>query len=401
MATPNPLIQGVIDKDFSRVAVVFDGLTVSSYDADTGPDSILTIIKDGIVFSRDDTDTTTADDGITCIVTADGVRFKASPFSGQILKAYLVDTFTNAPPGTVAKGDQVGVGPAPTGDFAGKANNIALALAGDPSPVWDFTAPVEGMTAYAADVETWRQVISDLTWQDGFKGSYQASSIPPEALIAKTFNAESVNVTPPVSPTSGQYFIVGAGATGAFASQDQKVAKWNGVSWEFITPTEGDRAYNRATNSELVYRDSAWASGDFEAVIKQYAVVTLTGTVAVPANGTGSFSAPPINSEGLQIAEGEFSLDKATNRLDIQFNIGFTQGATQGNVEIGLFIDGGVNAVDWTMETVPVSFNKTLIGKLSYSPGDTDLHTYRIRIVCGTGGNFQKIRAYPSEVSPT
>lgn len=46
---------------------------------------------------------------------------------------------------------------------------------------------------------------------------------------------------PPGSPVDGDRYIVASGATGAWAGQTGKIARWSGVAsaWEFYTPKEG------------------------------------------------------------------------------------------------------------------------------------------------------------------
>jgi len=45
--------------------------------------------------------------------------------------------------------------------------------------------------------------------------------------------------TPPVSPTTGDRYIVASVGTGAWTGQEDNIAEWNGTSWDFTTPTEG------------------------------------------------------------------------------------------------------------------------------------------------------------------
>lgn len=45
--------------------------------------------------------------------------------------------------------------------------------------------------------------------------------------------------TPPALPAAGERHIVPAGATGAFAGQDHRVALWDEGGWSFFDPQPG------------------------------------------------------------------------------------------------------------------------------------------------------------------
>lgn len=66
--------------------------------------------------------------------------------------------------------------------------------------------------------------------------------------------------TPPGSPSEGDRYIVGGSATGAWASQDDKVAIYIGSAWEFVTPSEGWLAYDQTENEIIIYDGAAWAA---------------------------------------------------------------------------------------------------------------------------------------------
>lgn len=64
--------------------------------------------------------------------------------------------------------------------------------------------------------------------------------------------------TPPGAPVEGEAHGVGAGATGAWAGQDDRIAVWQGGAWVFITPVAGWRAWGRAEGALRVWDGSAW-----------------------------------------------------------------------------------------------------------------------------------------------
>lgn len=66
---------------------------------------------------------------------------------------------------------------------------------------------------------------------------------------------------PPGSPASGDTYIVAASATGAWASQDGKVAVWAGSAWAFYTPRVGWVAYVEDEEKLTAYKAAGWSAG--------------------------------------------------------------------------------------------------------------------------------------------
>lgn len=61
---------------------------------------------------------------------------------------------------------------------------------------------------------------------------------------------------PPGSPSDGDTYIVGTGATGAWAGHDRQVAYYASSAWTFHAPAEGWLAYVQDENTFLVYTGS-------------------------------------------------------------------------------------------------------------------------------------------------
>ncbi|MBI4384131.1 MAG: DUF2793 domain-containing protein [Nitrospinae bacterium] len=66
--------------------------------------------------------------------------------------------------------------------------------------------------------------------------------------------------SPPGSPANGALYIVGAGATGAWATKDGKIAQYYSSAWYFHAPREGWIVYIKDEDLLYVYNGSAWAS---------------------------------------------------------------------------------------------------------------------------------------------
>lgn len=65
---------------------------------------------------------------------------------------------------------------------------------------------------------------------------------------------------PPGSPTDGDRYIVAAGATGAWAGQGGKIARYSSMqaAWEFYTPKEGWRAHVEDEDALYRHTGTAW-----------------------------------------------------------------------------------------------------------------------------------------------
>lgn len=66
--------------------------------------------------------------------------------------------------------------------------------------------------------------------------------------------------TPPGSPANGDAYIVPAGATGAWASQTNKIAAWQRAAWVYYTPKTGWIAYAIVPGGQYLFDGTTWAS---------------------------------------------------------------------------------------------------------------------------------------------
>ena len=69
--------------------------------------------------------------------------------------------------------------------------------------------------------------------------------------IFRRWSAKDKDLTaPPANPAEGDRYIIGAGATGAWAGKDNQLAEWHAVgsasaTWIFLEPWIGFRTYER------------------------------------------------------------------------------------------------------------------------------------------------------------
>ena len=95
------------------------------------------------------------------------------------------------------------------------------------------------------------------------------------------------NVTvPPAAPVEGMRYLLGAGATGAFAGLDGNLAAFQDGAWRFLVPAKGWRAYVEAENLLLLFDGTSWF--DIGATLKTLQNLGLLGI------GTAADSANPL-----------------------------------------------------------------------------------------------------------
>lgn len=100
----------------------------------------------------------------------------------------------------------------------------------------------------------------------------------------------AASTTPPASPAMGSCYLVGTGATGAWAGKDGMVAGFTEGGWRFVAPTDGLRMLDRASGQLIVRRGGAWESGIAHAAEYRVAGVTVVrerqAAIADPTGGT-------------------------------------------------------------------------------------------------------------------
>jgi hypothetical protein len=96
--------------------------------------------------------------------------------------------------------------------------------------------------------------------------------------------------TPPGSPSEGESWIVGAGATGAWAGRDDDLATWSAGGWRFAAPVPGMLAWNKAGGVWLHWSGVAWADGSLPASSLTIGGLQVVGPrqagIASPSGGT-------------------------------------------------------------------------------------------------------------------
>lgn len=349
------------------------------------------------VWQRDSADTTSAHDGVTVFVTSDGIRFKSVGTNGAGLLYWPVIDFQNTPPGTAALGDSYGVGNAPTGSWSSNAKAIATCLVGGitAAQVWAFTPATPGLITFDKSQGFYRSYTTGLAWIDGLGAINTAASISPEALIVSRFSVQSQTATPPASPTAGQYWIVGAGATGAWVGKDQQIAKCTnatGPVWAFFPASTGWQAYNIATSHEMVYSGGIWSDLQRPRIVNYPVRLTRGSTIVGTGTSPGQATAPTNATGAIIFPEGTgnipaYTLAKSTNRLLVKVRLDLTSAAADSCIAV--YIDGQITCTvgNWACFGIGVL---ALSPEFEISVGDISPHQYNVFFY--GGGTVQ--RAY-------
>lgn len=64
--------------------------------------------------------------------------------------------------------------------------------------------------------------------------------------------------TPPISPNTGDVYLVGTVPTGAWVGQAKDIAEWNGSGWVFTDGVQGDFLYNATNALTYIFRSGNW-----------------------------------------------------------------------------------------------------------------------------------------------
>ena len=106
--------------------------------------------------------------------------------------------------------------------------------------------------------------------------------------------------TPPGSPSDGDRYIVGAGAAGAWAGHDNKIAYYDG-DWEFISPLNGMIVWVEDEGKFYLYSNSAW--GVYNVNWKR------TGTVLEPVVAGDSVKANDVRYSQIKVPPETVEVD--------------------------------------------------------------------------------------------
>jgi hypothetical protein len=136
-------------------------------------------------------------------------------------------------------------------------------------------------------------------------------------------------VAPPASPAEGDCYIVGAGATGAWASQDGNIAAFQDGAWMFYAPREGWVAWVADEDALFAWDGAAWVLAGGGSV-NPTPLVGINATADATNRLSLSSPASLFNHEG---AGHQLKINKsaAADTASLLYQTGFS-----GRAEMGL-----------------------------------------------------------------
>lgn len=223
--------------------------------------AIVVITCLGRNFLYDSTDTTTAHDGTTCLVSVEGRRYKLA--SGTDVFAYSVlDRDLATPPGSpTINVSRYLIAAGATGAWAGHSNEVTVFTARG----WEFITFGNGRLLYVEDEDVYVHKNAGGSWVAGFGAqSLSAGSILPSMMLGGAvrvrFDVENQTTNTPPAVTNGNSYIIGSSPTGAWSGHAAKIAHGENSAWVIYTPAEGWRVWDKATDQDYIYTGSAWVS---------------------------------------------------------------------------------------------------------------------------------------------
>lgn len=142
---------------------------------------------------------------------------------------------------------------------------------------------------------------------------------------------------PPANPADGDRYIVGAGASGAWAGEDGHVAAWQDGVWRFFEPQSGWRAFVRDEATLYVKAEGGWVAvgGGGGGALQNVTLLGL-GTEADAENpfsariGKALWAATETSQGGTGDLRYTFNKQDEPNVLSLLFQSGWTARAEAG-----------------------------------------------------------------------
>ncbi|MGJ4932181.1 DUF2793 domain-containing protein [Bradyrhizobium sp. HKCCYLS2038] len=301
------------------------------------------LFQNGNGFLLDPLDSTTTADGVTCLVTFDGKRYKtnavAAPHS-------VLSRTTTTQPGSPTVGDTYIIPTAATGAaWSGQDGKIGVYTARG----WQFVVSPIGREIYVRDVDAYYHRNASGTWTGGVGTiALLAGSVTLQNVLGAnaSFTVKVENQTtntPPASPSPPAAYIIGSSPTGAWAGNAGKLAICLASgTFTIITPVAGDQVYDNARNTTFQFNGSAWVATN--------GVIADTKSVFNNVRGGSGTAIPwddtiPQISEGVQVISTTFTAKSVTNKLRIRFDASLIPDTGGIDVTAALFLNSNSNAI--------------------------------------------------------
>lgn len=371
--------------------------------------------ENGGIFYFDPDDETSAHDGATVIVTADGKRYKVS---NMVMPDAADGIGIDAPSGAEEIGTVYITSSAPDAEFAYWPDMLVMLTSRD----WIPIEPRLGRPIYVkGDRHYFQNENGD--WTPVFLP--QGGQIRDDALVGgqRRYIVENQSTNaPPGAPSAGVYWIVGPSPTGDWAGYPGYIATmYDGdADWTLITPKSGDEAYDKATQANYVWNGTSWGfAGGAWGTIIHYRTEGSGSTTSTGSGSSDPISDAPTQSETRRTDDVTITTQVLSGKK-IRFSysawVTFTNGVNSGvmeHVSVALFRDSDANAIRWKPLAQYQSLSngsgitQTRLVEFSaiWETDDSASHEYKIAVMQGIGssGYFTTVtfdrRDFMAEVS--
>ena len=180
--------------------------------------------------------------------------------------------------------------------------------------------------------------------------------------------------TPPVSPNTGDVYLVGNSPTGAWSGHAKDVATYGGSSWSFVDGVQGNFLYNASNGLTYIFRSGNWVQTGGLPI--QHNGNTYSGGVTVGTNNASSLQFETNNSKrGRFDSIGRFHVYNLPISTDTFVNVTDINGKF-GKVGKQSFLSGisGSQTISRNQDTLRLSGG-------SYAIIDTVPNTSRLKFV--------------------
>ena len=79
-----------------------------------------------------------------------------------------------------------------------------------------------------------------------------------DSAVITSYDVLNSQNTPPISPNTGDVYLVGTVPTGAWVGHAKDIAEWNGSAWVFTDGVQGDFLYNATNALTYIFRSGNW-----------------------------------------------------------------------------------------------------------------------------------------------
>jgi hypothetical protein len=123
----------------------------------------------------------------------------------------------------------------------------------------------------------------------------------------------------PLTPSTGDRYLINGTGAGAWAGQDNNIAEWNGSSWDFTTPTTGTMLSADDEGDKLyLYGGASWSAKNFEATTASTGLTKSGFDIQLDSSSAGtalSFSSGTLSVSGVTDSEVDAAANIAHSKM--------------------------------------------------------------------------------------